>query len=166
MMEINVKTFNKAKALEAAFASVGADGFAFLSDILPSVDNQCTTNIEADDILEDLRAAYEIGIEFTFESVQDFARKIRKLYKCESARKYATLMTFEHNLSPRDVEQIMCGEFVNLKNSEHGGVEFKDCSRIDETNRIFYFLQHGAYEIVSEVLCNYVIELQKQTSKL
>lgn len=166
MMEINVKTFNKAKALEAAFATVGDNGFDFLSDIIPTVDNQCTNNLEADDILEDLRAAHESGIEFTFESVQDFARKIRKLYKCESACQYATLMTFDHNLSPRDVEQIMCGEFVNLKNSEHGGVEFEDCSRIEETNRIFYFLQHGAYEIVSEVLCNYVIELQKQTSKL
>mgnify|MGYP004658060341 FL=1 len=166
MMEINVKTFSKAKALEAAFATVGADEFAFLSEILPSVDNQCTTNDEADDILEDLRAAYESGIEFTFESVQDFTRMIRKLYKCEYTCQYATLMTFDHNLSPRDVEQIMCGEFVNLKNSEHGGVEFEDCSRIEETNRIFYFLQHGAYEIVQEVLCQYVIELQKQTSKL
>lgn len=166
MMEINVKTFSKAKALEDAFKAVGDNGFDFLSDILPSVDNQCTNNAEADDILEDLRAAYESGIEFTFESVQDFARMIRKLYKCESACQYATLMTFEHNLSPRDVEQIMCGEFVNLKNSEHGGVEFEDCSRINETNRIFYFLQHGAYEIVREVLCNYVIELQKQTTKI
>lgn len=165
-MEINVKTFNKAKALEAAFATVGADEFAFMSDILPSVDNQCTTNEEADDILEDLRAAYEGGIEFTFESVQDFTRMIRKLYKCEYACQYATLMTFDHKLSPHDVEQIMCGEFVNLRNGEHGGVEFEDCSRIEETNRIFYFLQYGVYEIVREVLCQYAIELQKQTSKL
>lgn len=165
MMEINVKTFSKTKALEAAFAALDKEEIDFLREILPSVDNQCTTNEEADDILEDLRAVYEGYFTFTNETREQFVVMIRKLYKCELACQFATLMTFGHSLKPRDVEQIMCGEFANLRNDDWG-VELEDNSRIQDTQRIFEFIEHGLFDVVREVLCNYVIELQKQTSKL
>ena len=165
MMDINVKTFSKAKALEAAFKAVGDDEFAFMSEILPSVGNQCTTNEDADIILEDLQAVYEGYFTFTNQTRKEFVVMIRKLYKCESAMHYATLMTFGHYEKPRDVEQIMCGEFVNLRNGDCGA-EIEDQSRLEDTQRIFEFIQHGLFEVVREVLCNYVIELQKQTTKI
>lgn len=165
MMEINVKTFSKAKALEAAFATIGEKEFAFMSEILPSVDNQCTNNTEADDILEDLRAVYEGGFEFTNQTREEYVVMIRKLYKCESAMHYATLMTFGHYEKPRDVEQIMCGEFVNLRNG-NCGAEIEDQSRLEDTQRIFEFIQHGLFDVVREVLCKYALELQKQTTKI
>ena len=165
-MQINVSIMlDKAKALEAAFEAVGADEFAFLCDMLPAVDNQCTNNVEADDILEDLRAAYEGRIVYGFDTVKEHVSAIRKLYKCEAACQYATLMTFGHNLKPRDVEQIMCGEFVNLRDCEDGGIELEDYSREDDTWRIFNFMKFGVSEIVREVLCRYVVELQKQSGK-
>lgn len=165
MMEINVKTFSKAKALEAAFKAVGDDEFAFMSEILPSVGNQCTTNEDADIILEDLQAVYEGGFTFTNQTRKEFVVMIRKLYECELACQYATLMTFGHSLKPRDVEQIMCGEFANLRDGDWC-VEFEDNSRtrMADTQRIFEFIQHGLFEVVREVLCRYVIELQKQAA--
>lgn len=165
-MNINVTVmFDKAKALEAALAAVGADEFAFMREVLQTVDNQCTTNEEADDILEDLRAVYEGYFGFNNQTREEYVVMIRKLYKCESAMHYATLMTFGHYEKPRDVEQIMCGEFVNLRNGDCGA-EIEDQSRLEDTQRIFEFIQHGLFEVVREVLCNYVIELQKQTSKI
>lgn len=165
MMEINVKTFSKAKALEAAFKAVGDDEFAFMSEILPSVDNQCTTNEDADIILEDLQTVYEGYFTFTNQTRKEFVVMIRKLYKCELACQYATLMTFGHSLKPRDVEQIMCGEFANLRDGDWC-VELEDTSCMADTQRIFEFIQHGLFDVVREVLCKYALELQKQTSKL
>ena len=57
------------------------------------------------------------ALETAFKEV---GAKVRKLYECESAMHYATLMTFGHYEKPRDVEQIMCGEFANLSNGDWG----------------------------------------------
>lgn len=160
----SIAVINKARALETAFKEVGAKEYVFLCEVLPSVDNQCTNNTEADDILEDLRAVYEGGFEFTNQRREEFVCMIRKLYECESAMHYATLMTFGHYEKPRDVEQIMCGEFANLSNGDWG-VELDNPSRAEDTNRIFEFIQHGLYEVVREVLCKYVMELQKQSAE-
>ena len=157
--------FDKAKALEAALAAVGADEFAFMREVLQTVDNQCTNNEEADDILEDLRAVFEGYFQFSTQTREDYVCMIRKLYKCPEALHYATLMTFGHYEKPHDVEQIICGEFVNLRNGDEGA-EIKDESRMDDTFRIFGLIGHGMNFVVREVLCNYVIELQKQTTKI
>lgn len=170
-MQINVSImFDKAKALEAALSSVGAEERAFLRLAVPSVDNQCTNNAEADDILRDFQALingyYTVGDE-TLKSGEkaDFRLMLARLCHSYVAADYAALMEFGYKLPPHD-SQVLLGNMIELYmlDKYEGGIELLDTPQDVCIHHVFGFLQFGAYEIIREVLCTYVNELQKQTA--
>lgn len=169
-MKVNVTImFDKARALEAAMPYCGSAEGHFLSLILPSINNQCTTNEDADIILSDLRAVVE-----GYYSVEDYVlghcdiRDVHKMLSwlrgCEAA-KYAVLQVFGHNLPVQDARVLMGNSVqVNLYEKLKGGLEIT--SNAPDVHRVFEFLQWGLYEIVREILCRYIFNLQEQTSNL